>query len=205
MARVHVLRGQDRLFGFTLDEQGTNLPRQYGPWTTFKTIELHHDESYQGVDVSVCLDDISKHGFHLTAAHKRITYLAVGSVPVMSERALVLGGGGAAGNAWVIGVIAGLFEAGLDVTEADLIIGTSAGSTAAVQITSAPPTQLLAEILSAAPPQRTGPIKADSAPVPIGPAANHMETLGAIIAAAKDAADMRRRMGAAALEKDAAA
>jgi hypothetical protein len=22
--------------------------------------------------VSVCLDDISKHGFHLTAAHKRI-------------------------------------------------------------------------------------------------------------------------------------
>ena len=65
------------MFGFTLDEQGTNLPRQYGPWTTFKTIELHHDESYQGVDVSVCLDDISKNGFHLTAAHKRITHLAV--------------------------------------------------------------------------------------------------------------------------------
>ena len=123
----------------------------------------------------------------------------------MSERALVLGGGGATGNAWLIGVIAGLFEAGLDVTEADLIIGTSAGSTAAVQITSAPPTQLLAQILSATPPQRTGPIKADSGPAPIGPAANHMETLGAIIAAAKDAADMRRRMGAAALEKDAAA
>ena len=77
MARVHVLRGQDRVFGFTLDEQGTNLPRQYGPWTTFKTIELHHDEPYQGVDVSVCLDDIGKHGFHLTAAHKRITHLAV--------------------------------------------------------------------------------------------------------------------------------
>jgi hypothetical protein len=94
MARVHVLRGQDRVFGFTLDEQGMNLPLQYGPWTTFKTIELHHDEPYQGVDVSVCLDDIGKHGFHLTAAHKRITDLAVGSVPVMSERALVLGGAG---------------------------------------------------------------------------------------------------------------
>ena len=86
----------------------------------------------------------------------------------MSERALVLGGGGAAGNAWVIGVIAGLFEAGLDVTEADLIIGTSAGSTAAVQITSAPPTQLLAEILSAAPPQRKGPIRADGGPFQLG-------------------------------------
>src|SRR6202042_344283 len=121
----------------------------------------------------------------------------------MSERALVLGGGGAAGNAWVIGVIAGLFEAGLDVTEADLIIGTSAGSTAAVQITSASPTQLLAEILSAAPPQRTSPIRADGGPVPIGAAANHMEIMSAIIGAAEDAADMRRRLGAAALETDA--
>src|SRR6202044_3195903 len=90
------------------------------------------------------------------------------------------------------------------VTEADLIIGTSAGSTAAVQITSAIPTQLLAEILSAAPPQRTGPIRADGGPVPIGPAANYMEIMSRIIAAAEDAADMRRRMGAAALETDAA-
>jgi NTE family protein len=202
--RVHVLRGQDRVFGFTLDEQGTNLPRQYGPWTTFKTIDLHHDEPYQGVDVSVCLDDIGKHGFHLTAAHKRITHLAVGSVPVMRERALILGGAGATGNAWLIGVIAGLFEAGLDVTEADLIIGTSAGSTAAVQITSANPTQLLAEILSAVPAQRTGPIGADGGPVAIGPAANHLEIISAIIGAAEDAPDMRRRMGAAALEMDAA-
>jgi len=53
------------------------------------------------------------------------------------ERALVLHGGGSAGNAWEIGVVAGLLDAGLDVTEADLIIGTSAGSTAAAQITSA--------------------------------------------------------------------
>src|ERR1700693_2033410 len=72
------------------------------------------------------------------------------------ERALVLGGGGAAGNAWVIGVIAGLFDAGLDVTEADLIIGTSAGSTAAVLIASATPTELLAGILSPALQPRTG-------------------------------------------------
>ena len=39
-----------------------------------------------------------------------------------SHTALVLGGGGSAGNAWLIGVVAGLFVAGLDVTEADLII-----------------------------------------------------------------------------------
>ena len=68
-------------------------------------------------------------------------------VRAAGERALVLGGGGSAGNAWLIGVIAGLFDAGLDVTEADLIIGTSAGSTAAAQITGASPTELLADIL----------------------------------------------------------
>jgi NTE family protein len=124
--------------------------------------------------------------------------------PAAGERALVLGGGGSTGNAWLIGVIAGLFDAGLDVTEADLIIGTSAGSTAAAQITSATPTELLAAIVAAAPQQRTGPVKPDGGRVPIGPAADHMERTSAIIAAAEDAADMRRRLGAAALETDAA-
>ena len=120
------------------------------------------------------------------------------------ERALVLGGGGSAGNAWEIGVIAGLFDAGLDLTEADLIIGTSAGSTAAAQITSAtPPPELLAKIVAAAPQPRTGPAGSDRGRVP-SPAADHMERTSAIIGAAEDAADMRRRMGAAALEMDAA-
>src|SRR5215831_3296151 len=119
------------------------------------------------------------------------------------ERALVLGGGGSVGNAWLIGVVAGLFEAGLDVTQADLIIGTSAGSTAAAQITSARrPPELLADILAAAPPPRTGGVGPDrgGAPRPVG---DHMERTSAIIGAAADAADMRRRMGAAALETDA--
>ena len=125
-------------------------------------------------------------------------------VRAAGERALVLHGGGSAGNAWEIGVIAGLFDAGVDVTEADLIIGTSAGSTAAAQITSATPAELLAAILSAAPRQRAGPAGSDSGRVPIGPVADHMERTSRIIAAAEDAADMRRRMGAAALEMDAA-
>jgi len=119
------------------------------------------------------------------------------------ERALVLHGGGSAGNAWEIGVVAGLFDAGLDVTAADLIIGTSAGSTAAAQITSAPPAELLAAILTAAPSQRPGP-GPDGGRVRLGPAADHMDTTSRIIAAAENAADMRRRMGAAALESDAA-
>jgi NTE family protein len=125
-------------------------------------------------------------------------------VPAAGGRALVLGGGGSTGNAWLIGVIAGLFDSGLDVTEADLIIGTSAGSTAAAQVTSATPTELLAAILAAAPQPRTGPVGSDGGRVPIGPVADHLERTSAIIAAAEDAADMRRRLGAAALETDAA-
>jgi NTE family protein len=130
---------------------------------------------------------------------------ATSRVRAAGERALVLGGAGSAGNAWEIGVIAGLFEAGLDVTEADLTIGTSAGSTAAAQITSGiQPAELLASILAAAPQPRTGPVGSDGGRVPIGPAADHMENTSGIIGAAEDAADMRRRMGAAALEMDAA-
>lgn len=43
-------------------------------------------------------------------------------------RALVLGGGGIAGIAWEAGLVAGLRDAGVDLGEADLIVGTSAGS-----------------------------------------------------------------------------
>jgi NTE family protein len=121
-----------------------------------------------------------------------------------SRTALVLGGGGSTGNAWLIGVIAGLFDAGLDVTAADLTIGTSAGSTTAAQIAGATPTELLAAILAAAPQQRTGPVGSDRGRFPIRPVADHMERIRKIIASAVDAADMRRRMGAAALDLDAA-
>ena len=53
-----------------------------------------------------------------------------------SSFALVLGGGGVTGVAWETGVIAGLAAAGVDLTRADLIVGTSAGSVVAAQITS---------------------------------------------------------------------
>ncbi|WP_329115426.1 patatin-like phospholipase family protein [Streptomyces sp. NBC_01465] len=53
-----------------------------------------------------------------------------------NERALVIGGGGVAGIAWATGVLAGLADAGTDVTDAELLLGTSAGSAVAAQITS---------------------------------------------------------------------
>jgi NTE family protein len=42
--------------------------------------------------------------------------------------AVVLGGGGAAGVGWMSGVIVGLSQAGVDLRNADQIVGTSAGS-----------------------------------------------------------------------------
>jgi NTE family protein len=59
--------------------------------------------------------------------------------------ALVLGGGGIAGIAWEIGLLAGLDEAGPALRDADLVIGTSAGSAVAAQLVSGLP---LAELLA---------------------------------------------------------
>lgn len=53
-----------------------------------------------------------------------------------ATRALVLGGGGVAGVAWELGILAGLHDKGVDVRDADVIIGTSAGSVVGAQITS---------------------------------------------------------------------
>src|SRR5262245_15763700 len=116
--------------------------------------------------------------------------------------ALVLGGGGSAGNAWLIGVIAGLVEAGWDMTDVDLIVGTSAGSTAAAQVTSADPATLLTDIL-AMPGPRTATAVSTGRPVGIRPVRDHLERTSAIIAASHDAADMRRRLGAMAVKADA--
>jgi len=48
--------------------------------------------------------------------------------------ALVLGGGGITGIAWEIGILAGLAEAGVDLSGADLVVGTSAGSVVGAQL-----------------------------------------------------------------------
>jgi NTE family protein len=115
--------------------------------------------------------------------------------------ALVLGGGGSAGQAWTIGVIAGLAEAGIDMTEAaDLVIGTSSGATAAAQVRSGiPPAELLASVLSPPVP----PVGQNRPPPPSLPMATVYERMRAIGAAATSAADLQRAMGAFGLESDA--
>lgn len=57
------------------------------------------------------------------------------------QRALVLGGGGVTGVAWELGLLAGLVERGVPVTEADLVVGTSAGSVVGAQVCSGLPVE----------------------------------------------------------------
>ncbi|SIR57895.1 patatin-like phospholipase family protein [Micromonospora avicenniae] len=56
-------------------------------------------------------------------------------------RALVLGGGGVTGVAWEWGLLAGLTQHGVPLAEADLVVGTSAGSVVGAQLRSGRPVQ----------------------------------------------------------------
>lgn len=120
--------------------------------------------------------------------------------------ALVLGGGGAAGQAWMIGIVAGLAEAGFDMAEAaDLVIGTSSGATAAAWVRSEIPAaelfaSILAEPVRAGGPQATRPAAA-SLPAAL-PMTTVFERMRAIGAAATSAEELRRAMGAFALETE---
>ncbi|MGX6607156.1 patatin-like phospholipase family protein [Micromonosporaceae bacterium Da 78-11] len=76
---------------------------------------------------------------------------------VTGGKALVLGGGGVTGVAWEIGLLLGLAEHGVDLSDAELLVGTSAGSVVAARVLSGVP---LADLFEAqlAPP--TGEIAA---------------------------------------------
>jgi NTE family protein len=52
----------------------------------------------------------------------------------MATKALVLGGGGPVGIAWESGLLAGFAEAGVNLADADFILGTSAGSFVGAQL-----------------------------------------------------------------------
>ncbi len=75
--QVHIFRGPGRIFAFTTQSSGENLPQKYAPWSEFKTIELRKDEHTPGVDANECLSDIETYGVHVTDAHARITEDAI--------------------------------------------------------------------------------------------------------------------------------
>lgn len=75
--QVHIFRGPGRVFGFTAQASGANLPARYAPWTAFKSVEMRQGEAMPGVDVDDCLRDLAAHGVHVTDAHARITDEAI--------------------------------------------------------------------------------------------------------------------------------
>jgi hypothetical protein len=75
--KVHVFRGIGRVFAVTESSSANDLPERYGPWALFKTIEVVRGQAQPGIDVDDCLDDIARHGIHVTDAHVRITEQAI--------------------------------------------------------------------------------------------------------------------------------
>ncbi|MDT7726156.1 MAG: hypothetical protein QOI21_2732 [Actinomycetota bacterium] len=107
-------------------------------------------------------------------------------------QALVLGGGGVAGIAWTTGLLAGLAEAGDDVTGADLIVGTSAGSAVAAQVGSG---LSLDELFAR---QADPAVQAKEIRVQLDMAA-FAAGFGTLVAGVSSAEEARRRVGAFAL------
>ena len=111
--------------------------------------------------------------------------------------ALVLAGGGVAGIAWELGVLRGLADAAPDLARsliaADLVVGTSAGSAVAAQITSGIDLTTLYE----------AQLSAESAEIEVDVDLEALfERLGAATAGAGSPQELRQRIGALALATD---
>jgi NTE family protein len=112
---------------------------------------------------------------------------------VTDGKALVLGGGGLAGIAWLTGMIHGLAGAGVDLADADFVIGTSAGATVAAQVTSDVPMATWFE-------RQVDPALQNEELPPAGlPVAELFEILLRLVEEFPDAAERRRQVGALAL------
>jgi NTE family protein len=113
----------------------------------------------------------------------------------MTTRALVLGGGGVAGIAWELGLLAGWAAQGLDVRDADLVVGTSAGSIVGTLLRSG---RDLQELYAA----QLGPVPATEPSVQFDGAAM-MAAFATALAGATGQQDARARVGELALRTSA--
>ncbi len=120
----------------------------------------------------------------------------------MTRKALVLSGGGPVGIAWESGLIAGLAEAGVDLSEADFILGTSAGSFVGARLAmGAKPAELAAPFLA----MGATPSLEGAAPPPPGAATTRpdmgklMAFMTELSAGKRPAAEIRAEIGAWAL------
>ena len=106
-------------------------------------------------------------------------------------RGVVLGGGGIAGVAWEAGIVIGLRRAGVDLSSADVIVGTSAGSIVGSHVAFGTDLQTLA----AMPPASPG---AGAAAAPAVSLEVILSALAPLFDQRLDPTEARRRVGAAA-------
>ncbi|HWZ42265.1 MAG TPA: patatin-like phospholipase family protein [Candidatus Saccharimonadales bacterium] len=114
----------------------------------------------------------------------------------MTKRALVLGGGGPVGIGWEAGLISGLMKGGVDLSQADLIVGTSAGSFVGAYLAMGNDIAQLAETFSAGEPQ---PV---STTQPAAPAPDLSILIGKLqeaVSGVRPAKEVRAEIGAWAL------
>jgi NTE family protein len=107
------------------------------------------------------------------------------------SRGVVLGGGGIAGVAWEAGIVIGLRRAGVDLSSADVIVGTSAGSIVGSHVAFGTDLQVLTAMTP-------GPAGADAAAVAAVSLEVVLGTLAPLFDQALDPAEARRRVGAVA-------
>jgi NTE family protein len=111
---------------------------------------------------------------------------------VVTSRALVLGGGGVTGVAWMWGLLAGLAEAGVDLAAADLVVGTSAGSVVGAQIAAG------ADVAERYGVQQQGPGEEVAATLGL----RAMARIGIAMAGSRNPVERRARVGKMALAVD---
>lgn len=109
------------------------------------------------------------------------------------SKALVLGGGGVTGIAWELGLLAGLQDNGVDLRDAGLVVGTSAGSVVGAQITSGTDLDSLFE-RQLVPPEQSGERTMAWDPAAMEAAFAHLMSAGPL-----DTQTLRARIGAFAL------
>jgi NTE family protein len=107
-------------------------------------------------------------------------------------KALVLGGGGVAGIAWELGVLDALATAGVDLTTADRIVGTSAGSAVGAQLRTGESLESLCA-RQLVPVEQSAELQVESSLDSL------IEQFAACFEGAPDALEVRRRLGAVAL------
>lgn len=111
--------------------------------------------------------------------------------------AVVLGGGGAAGAGWELGVVAGLADAGVGLDAAVRVVGTSAGALAGAALAAGAAAGALEQQLRQAPSPARGGAGA--------PQADHGAAWAQIFAEPGGPHELLRRMGAFAAAADTAA